>query len=201
VAGAPGGERRGIPPGIQAPDPDPAGRLGWEDPRTFKPCVDLGSSAAADQLLEGWYSSEGEGRWSWPEAELLLARPASKDRLRLRMHGVRREPGAARVRVLVGARAVLERDLPPWGQGAPAGAFELAAPLPAVPDGESGGLLRLRLERKPAYVPARAGEPAPARAAGAALAPPDHRRLGLFLSRVCVEADRAPRARLLFLQP
>lgn len=191
VAAAPGGERRGIPSPVRPPDPDPADRLGWEDPRTFKPCLDLGTPGAADQLLSGWYAAQGEGRWSWPEAELLLSLPPGPaNRLRLRLQGQRREPGAARLRVLTGARLVLERDLP-------AGAFELVAALPEQARDEArDGLLRLRLERKPAYVPADVTS----RPAGAAAAAADHRRLGLFLARACLETDRTSAVPLLSLR-
>jgi arylsulfatase A-like enzyme len=170
-SGSPEGERRGIPARVRAPDPDPHGRLGWEDPGRFESCLDLLAPGAADQLLRGWHAAGADGRWTGPEAELLLKRPRLGP-WRLSLAGRRPETGPARLRVRLEGRDVLDTEVG-------AGAFEVVAPV----DGSAlpgDGPLRLGLSRDAVYVPAQQG---PAPAVGQ---PPDHRRLGFLLTRVCL---------------
>jgi arylsulfatase len=177
-ASGPEGERRGVPARVRAPDADPGGLLGWERPERFEACLELTAPGAADQLLSGWHAAEAEGRWSEPQAELLLRRPAGPARAELRVAGRRRERGPARLRVQIEGHEALD-------EAVPEGAFELTVPVDLPPG--AAGTLRLRLARDRAYVPAVSG-PAPKPGL-----PPDHRQLGFFLSRVCL-APGAPRA-------
>lgn len=170
-SGAPGGERRGIPARVAAPDADPEGGLGWEDRARFESCLDLLSPGAADQLLRGWHAAGADGRWSEPEAALWLKRPRPGP-WRLGVAGRRPETGAARLRVRVEGKQVLDAEVG-------SGAFDLHARLDGSAPGDDQPL-RVDLVRDVPYVPAEQGPPP------AAGQPLDHRRLGFLFTRVCL---------------
>jgi arylsulfatase A-like enzyme len=169
-----GSEERRIPPRIQPADDESGGLLGWEEPRSFKPCLDLAARAASPQLLEGWFEAEYGGRWTWPKATAVISLPQSRQRLRLRIAGVKRDPAPGRLTAVLDGELLLD-------QAVPTGTFALVAPIAQAPH----PLARLRIERTPAYVPALMGG-----LDGRVALRPDHRTLGFFLTSLCVEENR-----------
>jgi len=173
VGGTPGPSRE-IPDHILPAGPEDDGLLGWEEPRHFKPCLEMASRAVGEQLVEGWYEADADGRWSWPRAVVTLPAPTARAGLTLHLRGARKEAAPARIRVRLATNTLLDAPLPP-------GHFELSVSAGRIP----AGLVRLSLERTPAYVPALMGT-----VGARPLGDEDHRQLGVFWTAVCL-ADEA----------
>lgn len=160
-AGAPA-RMRGIPRRIAPPDTSPDGRLGWEPDREAPACVDLEEPASKRLTLAGWYPREPGGRWTEPNATLLLGSPPGGP-ARLALRGVNHRPEPARLRVAVGGTPVLDQEVA-------TGPFQIEEPLSRT--GLSSPVL-LRLATTPPFVPAQHGSA-------------DPRTLGLFFESICL---------------
>ncbi|MBI3932207.1 MAG: sulfatase-like hydrolase/transferase [Acidobacteria bacterium] len=166
-------EARGIPVRIgPPPDAEPGGLLGWEEPRSFKTCLDLASPAAGQQLLEGWYPADEGGRWSGPSATALLVPPRGGRRVALRVTGTKRDAASARLVVSLGEERLIDESVP-------GGPFSFSGSTAGRP---IGSVARVRIERAPAFVPGFRGA-----IHGRRDATPDHRSLGHFLTSICLE--------------
>jgi arylsulfatase A-like enzyme len=153
---------RGIPERIAPPDTSPDGRLGWEPDRGAPACADLTKPSSKRLILAGWYPREPSGRWSAPDATLLLGLPPGGP-ARLELRGVNHRPETARLQVVLGGKPVLDREVA-------AGPFRIEEPLSGT--GLASPVL-LRLATTPPFVPAQHGSA-------------DPRMLGLFFESVCL---------------
>ena len=164
--------KRSFPRRLETATAEPGGLRGWEDLSSPRACFGL-ADAPSGQLLQGWHAVEPAlgGRWSYPEATVWLPAPHGQGMLRLTLEG---ENYAPMDRVL---HAVLgdPRGAPDRSAAIARGAFRVELPLDSGSDAASALLLRLRVE--PPYFPPDFGIE-------------DHRPLGLFLRRLCLE--RAP---------
>ncbi len=127
-------------------------------------CATLADRRGGGARGAGWYSVEGDGRWSAPRAYLELGLPPAATALALRLRGVNPEKTPARFSVSVDDRPVASRAVPP-------GRFEARMPLLPV----ANDRVLVRLDRTPPFVPARLGLV-------------DDRMLGVFLTEACVVA-------------
>ncbi|HEY2289309.1 MAG TPA: sulfatase [Thermoanaerobaculia bacterium] len=170
IAGTSAPLQRRIPRRIGPPDPLAGGRLGWAGPGMVGPCAELGKALGIDlSLLSGWYEPDGTGRWSAQSASLVLGPPPGPGRPRLRVEGNNFRPRPVGVTLRVDGRPVLRSELP-------VGPFHIGVPLAgaSLPDPTL-----VEIVTDSAFVPDREGLP-------------DHRSLGLYLSRVCLRADGGP---------
>jgi hypothetical protein len=116
-------------------------------------------------LLAGWYDADGTGRWSAPSSSLVLGAPRNPGRPEIELSGNNFRPSPAAVTLRVNGVEVLSSTLP-------AGPFHLSVPLDGIPSGDPS-LVEIAADE---FVPARQG-----------LA--DQRSLGLYFTRVCLEAE------------
>ncbi|HEY3571865.1 MAG TPA: sulfatase [Thermoanaerobaculia bacterium] len=161
AAGAPA-RMRGVPGRIAPPDTSPDGRLGWEPDREAPACVDLKEPASKRLTLAGWYPREPGGRWTAPDATLLLGSPPGGP-ARLELRGINHRPDPARLRVAVDGKPVLDQEVA-------TGPFQIEEPLSRT---ELSGPVLLRLATTPPFVPAQHGSA-------------DPRTLGLFFESICL---------------
>jgi arylsulfatase A-like enzyme len=159
AAGAPV-RARGIPRRIEAPDAAPDGRLGWEPAGEVPQCADLKDPSSGRLALVGWYLPEAGGRWTEPNATLLLGRPSGGS-ARLVLRGVNYRTDPARLRITVGGKAILDREIA-------IGSFQIEVPFSA--EAESPVVLRLTT---PPFLPSQHGSA-------------DPRTLGLFFEKICL---------------
>jgi arylsulfatase A-like enzyme len=156
---------RRVPRRATAPDPFPNGGLGWVGAGSVAPCADLGKPEAPPfPLLAGWYDADGTGRWSAPSCSLVLGAPRNPGRPAIELSGNNFRPSPAGVTLRVNGVEVLSSSLP-------AGPFQLSAPLAGIPLSDPS-LVEIATDE---FVPARHGLP-------------DQRSLGLYFTRVCLEA-------------
>jgi arylsulfatase A-like enzyme len=160
AAGAPV-RARGIPRRIEAPDIAPDGRLGWEPAGEAPACADLKDPASGRMTLLGWYPPEAGGRWTAPNATLLLGLPSGGP-ARLVLRGVNYRPEPTRLRVTIGEKPILDREIA-------AGPFQIEEPFSSA---ELTGPVVLRLATPP-FVPSQHGSA-------------DPRTLGLFFESICL---------------
>lgn len=132
-------------------------------PSDVLPCVATAGPEAQRQLLVGWWAAELGGRWTQPSATAEMPWPGDGGRLRIEGYNWERRP--LRFQVQVDGRLALETTV---GYGE----FQVAATLPFTPD-ERPTLVRI--ERRPPFLPAELGLP-------------DRRELGVFVTRLCLEA-------------
>lgn len=166
VAGVSSPLQRHIPRRIGPPDPLSGGRLGWVGPGTVGPCAQMGKAVGVDlSLLSGWYETDGTGRWSAQSASVVLGPPPGPGRPELQVEGNNFRPRPVGVTLRVDGRPVLRNELPP-------GPFHMGVPLAgaSLPDPTL-----VEIVADSAFVPDREGLP-------------DHRSLGIYLSRVCLRA-------------
>jgi arylsulfatase A-like enzyme len=159
AAGAPV-RARGIPRRIEAPDAAPGGLLGWEPAGEAPACADLKDPSAGLLTLAGWYLPEAGGRWTAPKATLLLGRPAG-GQAHLELRGVNYRPDPTRLRVTIGEKPVLDREIA-------VGPFQIEEPFSV--EVESPVVLSLAT---PPFVPSQHGSA-------------DPRTLGLFFESICL---------------
>jgi arylsulfatase A-like enzyme len=153
---------RGTPLLIGAAPADQLGQLGWEE-NSFAACVRPGEPRALPQLLEGWWPAELGGRWTQPEARVVLAVPTGPGALSLSVDGMNWDKRPAHIRLRIAGRGALERTIA-------TGAFALAVPVASA-----ASAIDVEIVRTPAFIPSQLG------------VGDDDRALGVFVRSVCLE--------------
>jgi arylsulfatase A-like enzyme len=168
--------RRSFPRRLEPASAIPGGLRGWENLAGAASCFGL-AGGAPGQLLMGWHATEEHlgGRWSYPEATVWLPLAAAVESFRLTLEGENYSPLDRSLEVEVG-----DSGGPPVGIWPVArGPFRVEAGVAVSTPGATATLLRLRVT--PPYFPPEHGIE-------------DHRALGLFFRRICLEVEPARRA-------